>query len=58
MVRPDGSLVLIDYDTLCFANIEGKYYEASVGKANYQHPSRMQGQGNKLSLHALIIFLN
>jgi serine/threonine protein kinase len=52
MVRPDGSLVLIDYDTLCFASIEGKYNETSVGKANYQHPSRMQGQANKLSLKA------
>ncbi|MEN9946215.1 MAG: hypothetical protein RLZZ293_601, partial [Pseudomonadota bacterium] len=63
MVRPNGSLVLIDYDTLCFSSIEGKYPELSNGKANYQHPSRMQGQGNKLSLQAdyfseLVIYLS
>jgi Leucine-rich repeat (LRR) protein len=64
MVNQYGNLVLVDYDSLCFAEIEGKYsYMVTEDQAHYQHPSFMQEKRHDLSLKAdyfseLVIYLS
>jgi formylglycine-generating enzyme required for sulfatase activity len=48
LVRDDGSIILIDYDSLCVPDIEGKK-EFVSGTAGYQHPSRISGKDNRLT---------
>jgi similar to nter part of tr len=55
-------IYLVDYDSICFPNIEGQQ-EYIAGVPDYQHPSRIQGDNNRLTEKAdyfseLIIYLS
>ena len=61
LVDSQGNIKLIDYDSVCVPDIEGKE-ELITGLKGYQHPSRFNS-GNKASLAAdyfseLIIYLS
>ena len=43
LVRPDGSLVLVDYDSMFVPGLEGQADEIK-GLGGYQHPSRWQAR--------------
>lgn len=60
LIEDSGSIKLVDYDSICTPDIEGKK-ELVTGLRGYQHPSRFQSQ--KASLKAdyfseLIIYLS
>ena len=40
MIRPDGSLALIDYDSMCIDSLKGMS-DVIKGLPGYQHPARM-----------------
>lgn len=44
LVRPDGSLVLVDYDDMFVPSMTGMSEQLGAGHRNYQHPGRREAK--------------